>query len=93
MFAGLCGVPLGSYIAQKKRVQVPNCDPIVCAYGAIISSVFVYFVLVTTHANIDWAFAFVFFGMVSLNMCWSLVADMLLVRKEMEEMKRRIGGN
>merc|ERR1711963_1141375 len=29
--SGLLGVPLGSYITQMIRHQVPNADPIVCA--------------------------------------------------------------
>lgn len=80
MLAGLIGVPMGSFIAQRKRATMPNCDPVICAYGALISAPFVYLVLVTASHSSDWSFFFVFLAMLSLNMCWSLVADTLLVR-------------
>lgn len=80
MCAGLIGVPLGSYLAQWKRATMPNCDPVICGYGAMISAPFVYLVLVTAGHSSAWSFFFVFIAMLSLNMCWSLVADTLLVR-------------
>lgn len=80
MFAGLIGVPMGSYLAQWKRATMPNCDPVICAYGALISAPFVYLVLLTAGHDSGWSFFFVFLAMLSLNMCWSLVADTLLVR-------------
>ena len=80
MFAGLLGVPLGSFLAQWKRATNPDCDPVICGLGAIISAPFVYLVFVTASHSATWSFLFVFMAMLSLNMCWSLVADMLLVR-------------
>lgn len=98
MVAGLIGVPLGSFIAQRQRATNPECDPVICGYGALISAPFVYLVLITAGHSSGVSFFFVFIAMVALNTCWSLVADMLLVRRgggeEMERsLWRTIGGS
>lgn len=80
MASGLVGVPLGPIIAQKWRTTNAACDPIICAYGVLISAPLVYLVLITSGYNTGLSFMFVFFAMVSLNLTWSLVADMVLVR-------------
>lgn len=80
MCAGLIGVPMGSFLAQRKRESIPNVDPLICAYALIGSAPLVYIVLLTADSSTAWSFVFVFFAMLSLNFCWSLVADMLLVR-------------
>lgn len=79
MFAGLIGVPLGSYIAQRIRPINGACDPLICAYGLIISSPLVYLSLILPRTNEFFCFFFMFFAEISLNLCWSLVADILLV--------------
>lgn len=80
MMAGLMGVPLGSAIAQRLRPINLSCDPLICAFGLITSAPFVYLGLVVAKYSANWCFFFVFVAQVTLNMCWSLVADMLLVR-------------
>ncbi|XP_055687110.1 protein spinster isoform X2 [Lutzomyia longipalpis] len=78
MLAGLIGVPLGSYLAQRIRPRDPACDPKICAGGLIISAPFVYFALIIAKYSTNWTFVLVFLAMVSLNLCWSIVADILL---------------
>lgn len=80
MLAGVLGVPLGSFMAQKLRPTVPNCDPMICALGLFISSPMVYFGMILANVSLKWTLFFVFLAQVSLNMTWSLVADILLVR-------------
>lgn len=95
MLAGLIGVPLGSFMAQRYRTTVAECDPIICGFGALVSAPFVYLVLITAGHSSGVSFSFVFFAMMALNTCWSLVADMLLVRRrntdwaDGDERKRR----
>lgn len=79
MMAGLIGVPLGSGLAQRLRPINPTCDPLICAFGLLTSAPFVYFGLVVAQYSTNWCFFFVFLAEVSLNLCWSIVADMLLV--------------
>jgi hypothetical protein len=82
MMAGLIGVPLGSGLAQRLRLISSTCDPLICAFGLITSAPSVYLGLVVAKYSTNWAFFFVFMAEVTLNMCWSIVADMLLVRNE-----------
>lgn len=81
MVAGLIGVPLGSFLAQKFRLKYENCDPIICGIGLMISSPLVYLALIEPRISEFFCFLFVFLAQVGLNLCWSIVADMLLVRK------------
>lgn len=82
MIAGLIGVPLGSILAQHYRLKYENCDPIICGMGLLISSPLVYLALIEPQVNEFFCFTFVFLAQLALNLCWSIVADMLLVRKE-----------
>ncbi|XP_055532142.1 protein spinster isoform X2 [Wyeomyia smithii] len=78
MAAGLIGVPLGSYIARKLRPQYPTCDPMICAFGLFCSSPLIFLALVLAKFNESWCFFLVLFAEVSLNLTWSIVADILL---------------
>lgn len=79
MVAGLIGVPLGSGLAQRLRPNYSTCDPQICAFGLITSAPFVYLGLVLAPYSTNWCFFCVFLAQVSLNLSWSIVADMLLV--------------
>lgn len=79
MLSGVVGVPLGSYLAQRFRPTHPNCDPHICAVGLFISSPMVFMALYLARTNETWCLIFVFLGEVALNLCWSIVADILLV--------------
>lgn len=82
MLAGLIGVPLGSYLVQRLRPTNPKCDGMVCAWGLFISAPLVYASLVVAPYNGSWCYILVFCAQISLNLCWSIVADILLVRRQ-----------
>lgn len=79
MLAGLLGVPLGSALAQKLRPVDSTCDPLICAFGLLTSAPFVYLALVTAEYSAGWCYFCVFLAEITLNLSWSIVADMLLV--------------
>lgn len=79
MASGIIGVPLGSYLAQRFRLVSQKCDPLICAYGLFVSSPMVFLALALAAVNTTWCFFFVFIAEISLNLCWSIVADILLV--------------
>lgn len=85
MLAGIIGVPSGSFLAQKLRPIVPNCDPLICAFGLFLSSPMVYFAIIVADTTLGWSMFFVFLAEVTLNLTWSIVADMLLVSGEMNK--------
>lgn len=91
MLAGLTGVPLGSFLAQKLRQTNESCDPLICAFGLITSAPLVYLGLVVSPHSLNWGFFFVFFAEVSLNMTWAIVADILLVSVVLAEVIGRDG--
>ncbi|KAG7188248.1 hypothetical protein KM043_016110 [Ampulex compressa] len=78
MASGLIGVPLGSILAQKLRVYWPQVDPLICAVGLLISTPLLFFATVTANSNSVLCYTFIFFGQLSLNLNWSIVADILL---------------
>ncbi|XP_037949764.1 protein spinster isoform X2 [Teleopsis dalmanni] len=78
MIAGLIGVPLGAYVAQRLRPLIENCDPYICAVGLLVSAPMVFAALVMPQISPFLCFFFVFFAQLSLNLCWSIVADILL---------------
>ncbi|XP_037041288.1 protein spinster isoform X3 [Bradysia coprophila] len=78
MLAGLIGVPLGSYLVQRLRPTNPKCDGLVCAWGLLVSAPLVYAALVVAPYNGKWCYLLVFLAQISLNLCWSIVADILL---------------
>ncbi|TMW43275.1 hypothetical protein DOY81_011645 [Sarcophaga bullata] len=78
MLAGLIGVPLGSMLATRLRGVMENCDPHICAAGLLVSAPMVYMALVLPKTDSTLCFLFIFFAQVALNLCWSIVADILL---------------
>ncbi|XP_055626650.1 protein spinster isoform X2 [Toxorhynchites rutilus septentrionalis] len=78
MSAGAFGVPLGAYVARTLRVWYPSCDPLICAAGLFCSAPLVFLALVAVKYSGSWCFSLVFFAEISLNLTWSIVADMLL---------------
>lgn len=80
MVAGLIGVPLGSLLAQKLRVRWQQTDPLICATGLLISVPLLFFATITANTDSVACYILIFFGQLSLNLNWSIVADILLVR-------------
>ncbi|KAI9583607.1 hypothetical protein GQX74_005355 [Glossina fuscipes] len=78
MIAGLIGVPMGTWFSERFRPAMENCDPYICAVGLLISSPLVYCALVLPVTSTTLCFLFVFAAQLSLNLCWAIVADMLL---------------
>lgn len=81
MLAGIAGVPLGSYIAQRMRPTHPTIDATLCGWSLLMSSPLVFFSLFGARFLSTACYVLVFFAMLLLNMTWSIVADILLVRK------------
>ncbi|CAL7947510.1 unnamed protein product [Xylocopa violacea] len=78
MASGLIGVPLGSFLAQKLRVRWQQADPLICAAGLLISVPLLFFATITANTNTVLCYTLIFFGQLSLNLNWSIVADILL---------------
>lgn len=79
MAAGLIGVPLGSFVAQRLKVRHPNADPLICAGGLLISAPLLFIGLALSEKYFYLVLVLIFIGQVSLNLNWSIVADILLV--------------
>ncbi|XP_018350287.1 PREDICTED: protein spinster isoform X4 [Trachymyrmex septentrionalis] len=78
MASGLIGVPLGSAIAQKLRTYWQQADPLICAVGLLISAPLLFFAMITANTNSTLCYILIFFGQLSLNLNWAIVADILL---------------
>lgn len=81
MVSGIVGVPLGTVLAQVLKKRYPRADPIICAFGLLISAPFLLGAMLVVSVNTPAAYALVFFGSVALNLNWAIVADILLVRR------------
>ncbi|KAL0838890.1 hypothetical protein ABMA28_016910 [Loxostege sticticalis] len=78
MAAGASGVPLGSWAAQRLRAVVAHCDPVICGGALLASAPLVYFALIAVSAHAALTFLLIFLGMITLNLTWSIVADIVL---------------
>ncbi|KAI8436762.1 hypothetical protein MSG28_010230 [Choristoneura fumiferana] len=79
MFAGAIGVPLGSALAQRLRSRFEDCDPLICGFALLASSPLVYLALICVNVHEAMTYILMFLGMVTLNLTWSIVADIVLV--------------
>lgn len=79
MAAGALGVPLGSLLAQHMRTRTPAGDPLLCGSALLVSSPLVYLALFSTAHVAGLSYLLVFLGMLTLNLTWSVVADIVLV--------------
>ena len=78
MMSGVIGVPIGSLLSTKWRPKQQRADPIICGVGLALSSVFLCLSLFLVNVNFFLAFVLIFIGEISLNLNWSIVADILL---------------
>ena len=78
MMSGVVGVPLGMVLSTKLKSKFPRADPIICGVGILVSAVFLTLGMLLADTNIVATFVFIFIGEVSLNLNWSIVADILL---------------
>lgn len=91
MISGIVGVPLGSVLSTKLKKRFPRADPIICAVGLFLSTGFLAIGMIIARHNIHLAFVSLFLGEVALNLNWSIVADILLVRRLLRN-KRKFWG-
>lgn len=80
MLAGLIGVPLGMYLGELTIKRYPQSHPIICGLGLIISAPLFLLAIWLVESYTFTPFVLMFFAQVALNLNWSIVADMLLVR-------------
>ncbi|XP_068633151.1 protein spinster isoform X3 [Battus philenor] len=78
MLAGAVGVPLGAALAQRLRTRVQHCDPLICGLALLASAPLVYLALITVSAHAVLTYLLMFLGMLTLNLTWSIVADVVL---------------
>ncbi|XP_041094628.1 protein spinster homolog 1 [Polyodon spathula] len=75
---GLLGVGSGVEISRRLRPSNPRSDPLVCAFGLLVSSPFLYLAIVTAQASMPATYVFIFLGETFLSLNWAIVADILL---------------
>ncbi|XP_016985369.1 protein spinster isoform X1 [Drosophila rhopaloa] len=78
MVAGLLGVPLGSFLSQYLGKRYPTADPIICAFGLLLSAPLLTGACLLVNSNSAGTYALIFFGQLALNLNWAIVADILL---------------
>ncbi|XP_064619800.1 protein spinster homolog 1-like isoform X2 [Lineus longissimus] len=76
--AGFIGVGLGAESARRLRRLNPRADPLVCAFGMLACTPFLFFALVMSKYNTIATWCLIFIGETLLCLNWSIVADMLL---------------
>lgn len=82
MVAGLIGVPMGSFLSQFLKKRYPSADPIICAFGLLLSAPLLTGACLLVNSNSAGTYALIFFGQLALNLNWAVVADILLVSQE-----------
>ncbi|KAG8272655.1 Protein spinster 3 [Homalodisca vitripennis] len=86
MVSGVIGVPLGSYLSRTLRRFSLRYDALICAVGLFVSAAFTAGVLLGAASwNHIVLYTVVFLAELAININWSIVSDMLLVRR------RRLG--
>ncbi|KAH8348146.1 hypothetical protein KR084_004839 [Drosophila pseudotakahashii] len=78
MVAGLLGVPMGSFLSQYLVKRYPTADPVICAFGLLVSAPLLTGACLLVNSNSAGTYALIFFGQLALNLNWAIVADILL---------------
>ncbi|KAJ8879868.1 hypothetical protein PR048_020485 [Dryococelus australis] len=78
MLAGILGVPLGSFLSSSLRPKVLSVDGWICGIGLLISAPCLLGAAYFARYNAYFCCILIFVGELSLNLNWSIVADMLL---------------
>ncbi|XP_034298983.2 protein spinster homolog 1 isoform X2 [Magallana gigas] len=76
--AGFIGVALGAEASRRYKRINPRADPLVCAFGLLMCTPFLFFGLWLSESNIPVSWALIFFGETFLCLNWSIIADILL---------------
>jgi hypothetical protein len=77
-FAGLIGVPLGSYVSQTLRRNTPNADPLVSGFSLLVSVPVLYGGFILARTSLDWCLLFTFVAGLLLNCNWAIVSDITM---------------
>ncbi|KAJ8412359.1 hypothetical protein AAFF_G00126950 [Aldrovandia affinis] len=75
---GILGVFIGTSIARKLRVSMPNADPLICAVGMLTSSPCFFVAIVVAYKSIPATYVFIAVGETLLSLNWAILADILL---------------
>ncbi|XP_017839195.1 protein spinster isoform X2 [Drosophila busckii] len=78
MIAGLIGVPLGAILSQYIVKRLPTADPVICAFGLLLSAPLLTGACLLVSSNSLGTYFLIFFGQLALNLNWAIVADILL---------------
>ena len=82
MLSGIVGVIMGAMASTTLKKKFPRADPLICGAGlAICCIVFSFSLYIFAENYIIIALVLIFLGEVAINLNWSIVADILLVRK------------
>ncbi|KAK3083986.1 hypothetical protein FSP39_006341 [Pinctada imbricata] len=76
--AGFIGVAIGAETSRRMKSRNPRADPLICAFGLLLCTPFLFFSLVLTEYNIAASWVLIFFGETLLCLNWSIIADILL---------------
>jgi len=77
-FAGLLGVPLGSYVSQIIRPKVRNADPLISGYSLLVGVPILYAGLIVARTSVNWCYFLTFIAGLLLNANWAVVGDMTM---------------
>lgn len=69
---------MGSGGAQWYRRKNPRADPLLCAWGVLLSVPFAFFGIVVAHKSAPLSWFSIFLAITFLCVNWTLVADILL---------------
>ncbi|KAJ8043375.1 Protein spinster-like 1 [Holothuria leucospilota] len=77
-FAGFAGVGLGTSSAQYVRQYNPRADPLVCAFGMLCGTPFLFLGIYVADSQVTVAWIFILIAETLLFLNWALIPDILL---------------
>ncbi len=77
-FAGLLGVPGGSYVSQLIRRRVPNADPLVAGFTLLASVPVLFLGFLVARHSLNACLFLTFVAGLLLNCNWAIVSDMTM---------------
>jgi hypothetical protein len=80
--AGFVGVGLGGYLSTLLRDRFARSDPVIAGTGLFVSAPVLLTAFFLTRDHTVVAMVLVFFGMIGINLNWSIVADITLVSRK-----------
>lgn len=80
MLAGIIGVTIGTVLSQKLVRKYPKADPFICGCGLLLSAPLLAASMLLVTEDERCCYGLIFASMLTLNLNWSIVADILLVR-------------